>query len=247
MEHPNKPMTTRIAAIWIVLFSVAFAMVESAVVIYLRALYYPDGFQFPLRALSLELAYVELFRELATLIMITGIAWIAGRNLSTRFAWFLIVFAVWDIFYYVFLKIFLNWPEGWLDWDILFLLPTVWTGPVLAPVLLSILMIVLGVLLLKHNRKWHAPLNRAQWLILTAGALGSIVAFVFDFVRYQTNGSRTNSFDLSDAENWLQQYVPSTFPWPLFVASSLLILFAIYSYHDSQRILSAKLNRSQWF
>jgi hypothetical protein len=43
----------------------------------------------------------------------------------------------WDIFYYVFLRL-ISGPKTLLDWDILFLLPLPWWGPVLAPVSMAL-------------------------------------------------------------------------------------------------------------
>ena len=54
-----------------------------------------------------------------------------------EFAGFVVVFGVWDIFYYVFLRVLVTWPASLLDWDILFLIPLPWVGPVLAPVLIA--------------------------------------------------------------------------------------------------------------
>ena len=34
--------------LWVVVFAIAFAWVESAVVVYLRKIYFPGGFSFPL-------------------------------------------------------------------------------------------------------------------------------------------------------------------------------------------------------
>ena len=39
-----------------------------------------------------------------------------------------------------------GWPTSLFDWDILFLLPLPWWGPVLAPVCIAVLMIVWGTL-----------------------------------------------------------------------------------------------------
>src|SRR5665648_874707 len=86
--------------LWVTLFAVAMGMLESSVVIYLRELYYPDGFQFPLKATSYTIAVTEIFRELSTLIMLLGIGVLAGKNKHERFAWFIYSFAIWDIFYY---------------------------------------------------------------------------------------------------------------------------------------------------
>src|SRR5690348_14185303 len=109
--------------IWLSLFAIAMGFMESAVVIYLRKILYPGGFQFPLMPISNDLAMVEIFREAATMIMLVGIGILAGRSVKEKFAIFIFCFAVWDIFYYVFLKIFLDWPQSLMTWDILFLIP----------------------------------------------------------------------------------------------------------------------------
>lgn len=130
--------------LWLTFFSIAMGLLEAAVVIYLRYLYYPDGFRFPLTLMAENVVITELLREVATLIMLVGVAVLAGRTAHQRFAFFLIAFGVWDIFYYVFLKLLLGWPESLLTWDILFLLPVPWVGPVLTPCLVSLTMILMA-------------------------------------------------------------------------------------------------------
>src|SRR5215468_9782362 len=99
--------------LWVVIaFSTAMAALESAVVVYLRALYYPDGFTVALRMIDERILSVELAREAATVLMLLGVAWLAGRNFKERLAYFLLSFAVWDIFYYVWLKAFIGWPAS---------------------------------------------------------------------------------------------------------------------------------------
>ena len=90
--------------IWLTLFSIAMGFMETAIVVYLRELYYPKGFQFPLTVIPSNIALVEFLREAATLIMLIGIGIVAGKNKPQRFAFFIYCFAIWDIFYYVFLK-----------------------------------------------------------------------------------------------------------------------------------------------
>ena len=119
---------------WITVFAIAMGFLETAVVVYLRVLLYPGGFSFPLAIMPHSLAIIEIYREAATLVMLIGIGYLSGKNGTTRFAFFLYAFAVWDLFYYVFLKIFIHWPESWMTWDILFLIPTNWVGPVVAPI-----------------------------------------------------------------------------------------------------------------
>src|SRR5271167_2605871 len=97
---------------WLTLFSIAMGFMETAVVIYLRKVYYPRGFQFPLVPIEPSIALTEFLREAATIIMLLGIGILTGKTRAQKFAFFIYCFAVWDIFYYVFLKIFLNWPES---------------------------------------------------------------------------------------------------------------------------------------
>jgi hypothetical protein len=75
-------------------------MVESAVVIYLRELYYPGGFKFPVQPTSTTVAITEVIREIATMIMLLAIGMLAGKSKTGRFAWFIYSFAIWDISYY---------------------------------------------------------------------------------------------------------------------------------------------------
>jgi len=85
------------------LFAIAMGLLESAVVIYLRDILYPGGFDFPLNPVRPDLVWTEMLRELSTLVMLLAVGILAGRNTAERFGWFLYSFAVWDIFYYVFL------------------------------------------------------------------------------------------------------------------------------------------------
>src|SRR3981189_1372652 len=131
----NQPMNWNYKTFFVVIaFSIAMATLESAVVVYLRALYYPDGFTVALKLIDQRILLIEIAREGATLLMLVGIGLLAGRNFKDQFAYFLLSFAVWDIFYYLWLKVFIGWPSSLLEWDILFLIPFTWLGPVLAPV-----------------------------------------------------------------------------------------------------------------
>ena len=76
---------------------------------------------------------VELVREAATLVMLLAIGALAGRTGRTRLGYTAIAFGVWDVFYYVFLRMMAGWPKSLLDWDVLFLLPLPWWGPCSRP------------------------------------------------------------------------------------------------------------------
>ena len=87
---------------WLTMFSIAMGYLETAIVVYIRKLYYPEGFTFPLVPISHDIAVTEFWREAATIIMLAGIGILSGKNASQRFVFFLYAFAIWDIFYYVF-------------------------------------------------------------------------------------------------------------------------------------------------
>ena len=166
-----------------VLFSIAFAYIESAVVVYLRAIFYPDGFTFPLEMFDLtelgrRLTVTEIGREAATLVLIVTAAWLFGARRQERVAYFLLIFAVWDIFYYVWLKVLLDWPASIMDWDVLFLIPAAWASAVLYPVLVALLMLLFAVAILYRSAQGR-PL-KVHWsdAIMWAGAaILLIVAF----------------------------------------------------------------------
>lgn len=167
---------------WLILYAVAMAYVESAVVVYLRALYYPHGFAFPLAPIPPAMAAVEIGREAATLAMLLGVAILAGTKRWERFLAFCVSFGVWDLFYYVWLRVLLGWPPSLLTWDVLFLIPVPWIGPVLAPVLVSVALVVGGVLLLRRGARGE-PYTFALPLqvLLLAGALLVLASFMLDF------------------------------------------------------------------
>jgi hypothetical protein len=146
-----------------IIFAIAMGYLEAAVVVYLRELYYPEGFyiaekvKFPfikfgavneLKLFPKKIIITEIGRESATIIMLAGFAFAAGNTFATILAYFLILFGVWDIFYYVFLKIILNWPETFSTTDIFFLIPVPWIGPVWLPIFLSGVLIAIGLIIL---------------------------------------------------------------------------------------------------
>jgi hypothetical protein len=195
-----------------VIFSIAFGYIEAAVVVYLREIFYPNGFDFPLSisaidSISRRLLLTEVGREAATLVLILTGAQLFGRNLRQRIAYFMTIFAVWDIFYYVWLKVLLNWPASIMDWDILFLIPVPWAGPVLAPVLVSGLMLVFAMVILYRDcRAEPIKVTSYDWFAFTVSAVIVIVSFCIP-------GPHTDRQDYA-----------SYFYWSLFAAG---MLFAV--------------------
>lgn len=224
------------------IFSVAMAALESAVVVYLRELYYPEGFTVAFRLIDDSVVKVELLRELATLVMLGSVGYLAGRSYNERLAYFFLSFAVWDIFYYVWLKILIGWPASFFEWDILFLIPFTWLGPVSAPVICSFTMIVLALVLLADPK----PVSRITWLLLSGGSLVILYTFMADY-----GGLIISNGFLSDYPRLLQNrdflriasgFVPQSYNWFLFSLGEMLILAGIYL-----RYRRGSLNRPNGF
>ena len=168
--------------IWVSIFAVAMAYVESAVVVYLRIIFHPEGFEFPLKKIINDPNItVEVYREAATVVMLTAVAVMAGKKFWERFGYFILAFGVWDIFYYVRLKVILDWPASIFNWDVLFLIPVTWIGPVIAPVSVSIIMIVCGILLVNSGPKGgeFKPVF-ISYILLLAGTGVLLYSFMSD-------------------------------------------------------------------
>lgn len=199
-----------------VIFSISLGYFEAAVVVYLREIFYPDGFTFPLEIFTIDplfkrLCLTEIGREAASLVLILTGAWLFGRNKRQRIAYFLTIFAVWDIFYYIWLKVLLDWPVSIMDWDILFLIPMTWASPVLAPVLCSIVMLIFAVVILyRDHQDKSITVTVFDWLTFTLAGLIIIISFCIP-------GPHTAQEDYS-----------KYFYWPLFCAG-LFLAIAIFS------------------
>lgn len=227
-------MKLRNLLIVVTVFAIAMGFLESAVVVYLREILYPGGFDFPLSPIPMNLGVTELFREVATIVMLVAIGILAGKSFSTGFAWFIYSFAIWDIFYYVFLRALIGWPGSLMTWDVLFLIPTTWTGPVISPVLVSLTMILLAlVILLKAEQGKDSRIPARIWAGLILGSLILIISFVLDYSHHMlTYFSLMEMISLNNPEitEVAAAYVPRNFPWLIFATGELAILGTIAWY-----------------
>ena len=196
----------------VILFSIAFAYIESSVVVYLREIFHPEGFSFPLPLYDLNplwrrLILTEIGREAATMVIIVTCAWLCGRSTQERWAYALTIFAIWDIFYYVWLFVLLDWPASLMDWDILFLIPIAWASPVLYPILVSLAMFTVAVIILiRAKANYFVRLSRSQITALVAGSGIIVLSFCI-------GGSHVTEPNYADY-----------FYWPLFAAGYLLAI-----------------------
>ena len=202
----------------VVLYAVAMAWVEAAAVYYLRSLF--DRIE-PYQPYPLPVAggfgEAELIREIATLIMLFTVGWLAGATWRTRLGYSVVAFGVWDIFYYVFLRVMTGWPKSLLDWDILFLIPLPWWGPVWAPTSIALLMILWGTFMTKVER---SPVSvGSQGKCLALGGIGVALAlftFMADAIRTADQGTEA-----------LRNMLPIRFNWRLFGAALALMALPV--------------------
>jgi hypothetical protein len=167
--------------IWCTILAIAFAYIEGSVVVYLRALYYPDGFSFPLEGIPISILLTEAGREAATIAVLMAVAYLVERTRTGRLFLFLYCFGIWDIFYYLWLKMLLNWPATLLDWDVLFLIPLPWIAPVLSPVLTSLLFIAAAVLVNHTGTRGRSiTFSRIDWLLLIVAALAIVASYLWE-------------------------------------------------------------------
>ncbi len=159
--------------LWLTLFGLAFGYIEAAVVVYLREFLYPAGFTIDLLTpRPPRILWTEVGREFATLLLLLSVARLAVVGGLRRFGVFAFCFGVWDLMYYLVLKVILDWPASLLDWDILFLIPAPWTAPVLAPVLVALALVFAGGMLLLSADERLAHITRRDWIIeISAGVV----------------------------------------------------------------------------
>jgi hypothetical protein len=209
-EKENR-MNSKKRWLAVALFSAAMAWVEAAVVFYLRVMidrvqpYQAD----PLPAFG-SLGQAELVREAATLGMLLCVGWLAGNSSRTRLSYAMLAFGVWDILYYVFLIPLTGWPGSLADWDILFLLPLPWWGPVLAPVSIAALMVLTGALI-SQGCAGLWPKTWA-WGVSLPGVLLALYAFMADALSAVMHGN-----------THVRALLPERFNWPLFSLAILLM------------------------
>lgn len=204
----------------LMIWGITFGYMEAAVVVYLRELYYPEGFVLTIVMMQGHIMLTEVLREAATLLIMWATVCLVYKRLQSRVAAFVILFGIWDIFYYIFLKLLLDWPDSLNTWDILFLIPVPWVGPVWAPVLVSIGFVYAGTVILIQNHKKHFLHFDSVFILLEIfSALLIIISFIIP------------------GRSVILQSLPTYFPWYLFFIGFLIgiSVFLYYFYRSNLR------------
>ncbi len=239
----------RTKVITLAAFSVAMGFLEAVVVVYLRQLYYPEGFSFPLRAMAPVAFSLESLREGSTIVMFVCVGVMAGRNTSERLAWGLYCFGIWDVFYYVWLKVLLNWPLSWMTWDILFLIPIVWSGPVVAPIICALTMLAISAVILVNQKKGRpADMAMSDWILLALGSVIIVCAFVWEYAKLIVHGGFLSRLPSLVRDPGFQQaiarHVPDAFNWSLFIFGEVLVLlYVILFWIRSKNLTSTSFDK----
>ncbi|MBI1877304.1 MAG: hypothetical protein HYR94_03565 [Chloroflexi bacterium] len=194
---------------WVSVYAIAMALLEAVVVAYLRALLVITDEHVALGS------YIpmEVGREVATVVMLVAVGWLAGRKRSDRLAYGLFAFGLWDIWYYIWLKVLINWPDSLFDWDILFLIPLRWWGPVLSPVLIAALICLTSVLsIIQWERGERLRFTPSRIGVISLGGLLALYIFISDSLHALLQGQ----------PDW-NTLRPEPFQWPLFLVALALM------------------------
>ena len=84
--HENNQIKYRENFLNLSIFGIAMGFLEAIVVIYVRQLYYPEGFEFPLKMLPEKMILVEWIREISTIVMLVIVGVISGRTFEQKFS-----------------------------------------------------------------------------------------------------------------------------------------------------------------
>lgn len=215
--YHQRVLTPRRRVLWLGAYAAAMAWLEAAVVVYLRRLYYPDDqlTLFPMRIWRTSDLAVEIARESATIVMILAVALLAVPGRTRRIAAFLYVFGVWDLLYYLWLKLALGWPVSWADWDILFLIPWAWLAPWFTPAVAALLFALWGGGVLAREAETAIP--RRASLLAVAGLALMLASFLEPALPL---------LGLSAAA--AAQFVPSRFLWALYLPGIALLASGLF-------------------
>jgi hypothetical protein len=208
------------------LFSISLGYLEAAAVIYLRMQYFSNGFYFPLNnVIPNNVLLIEIFRELSTIAILIFVTILSTKKFIERLGSFLFIFALWDIFYYIFLKIILGWPVSILDKDILLLIPIPWIAPVLAPIIVSVTLIILSMSIyyLSYKNPAFNNLGKIERIFFSLGSFLIFCSFISEYLFY-----RFENLDLiKNIINLISAFNSNILLWTIFIVGEFSLISVI--------------------
>ncbi len=200
------------------------AVTEASVVVYLREVLvpkrevlFPETVREPLPLLSPDdlrgkserddlthLYFTEMAREITPLLVLLAAAVGFRRRRGEGIGFFLLGFAAWDILYYAALKVLMDWPASLGTWDVLYLIPVPWVAPVWAPLAVSAVLLLAGLIMLNRPQREMSP--GARIYTHAAMLIGAGLVLCSFVLRWK------------DAIGG----VPAAFDWPWFLAGWML-------------------------
>jgi len=215
------------------IFGIAMGLLEAAVVVYPRQLYYPEGLSLPLKAASPRILTVESLRELATIVMLITVGVATGQNGIESFAYFLYI--VW-ILGHLLLRLLKGVPGlACINSDLgcaVFSFRCLGFSPVLAPVICSLTMILFGcITVLLQQKGKNVKIRTIDWTFIISGAVVILYSFIRDYVAFlMSEGLPVNIWALANDPNFQQiisKFVPTHYNWYLFFAGEVLIILGM--------------------
>jgi hypothetical protein len=204
---------------WVGLFAIAMAYVESATVVYIRRIYGISDLMLEIPPFYPVIASIEEVREMSKLVMLMAVGWAVGKTFQSRLGFTLFTFGLWDIFYYLWLKLLIGWPNSFLATDILFLIPLPWWGPVIAPVLIACLMVISGITLILRAEGGHLIKPKTHEIVLFSGG---ILLLLYSFMQDALHALPAEAEELSALR-------PNPFPWLIYAIGFSIVIFGIVS------------------
>ncbi|MGC8943970.1 MAG: hypothetical protein ACP5IV_00440 [Caldisericia bacterium] len=166
---------------------------------------------------------------------------LSGKNFIQKLSYFIYTFGVWDIFYYITLKIFLNRPQSILAWDILFLIPVPWIRPVIAHVTCASTMILMGIIIINFEESGiNMKIDFFEWIFIILGSLIILFTFIYDYLKLIIDGiikyGFKNLMNNIVFLNEISMFIPTKYNYLLFIIGEILIVI-IRIYLKSRRKL----------
>ena len=153
--------------------------------------------------------------------MLIIIGLIAGNTWQKKIGYFVFAFGVWDIFYYVWLFLFIQWPKSLFEWDILFLIPLPWWGPVISPIIISIFLISISYLVIID---FKLKIKTFDWVVFCLSIIIILYTFMEDSIKTILSGGIN-----------INEVRPSNFNWILFLIAYIsMIITSIKAFYSGK-------------